>query len=145
MIDADLVTRKLVLVLQDVAALGPLLRVTREAFLTTPTNQALAERYLERMIGRMIDVNYHLITELGGSPPKDYYDSFLRLADYAVLDLEFARQVAGCAGLRNRIAHEYDDIDPDRIFDALPVAQRDVTEYVRQVNAYLERPGIDTP
>jgi hypothetical protein len=26
-------------------------------------DQAVAERHLERMIGRMIDVNYHLLTE----------------------------------------------------------------------------------
>jgi hypothetical protein len=28
------------------------------------------------MIGRMIDINYHLITEAGHAPPRDYDESF---------------------------------------------------------------------
>lgn len=109
-----------------------------EAFATGGVNQALAERYLERAIGRMIDVNYHLITELGGAPPRDYFESFVRLADHAVLDGQFARRIASCAGVRNRIAHEYDDIDPAKLHDALHDAMVDIPLYVQQVARFLD-------
>ena len=33
------------------------------------------------MIGRMIDVNYHLITESGQPPPPDCHASFLKLGE----------------------------------------------------------------
>ncbi len=138
MIDADLVTRKLALVGQDLRALAPLAALRQEAFLDGPTSQALAERYLERAIGRMIDVNYHLITELGGAPPKDYFESFIRLADYAVLDASFARRIAVCAGLRNRIAHEYDDIDPVKLHEALQDAARDLPVYIKHITAFID-------
>jgi len=76
MIDNTLVTRKITLILKDLSALTDLSRQSREAYLANPINEVLAERYLERMIGRMIDINYHLITESGQPPPKDYHESF---------------------------------------------------------------------
>ena len=69
-------------------------------------HQAVVERYLERTIGRMIDVNFHLITGAGHAPPTDYHASFVKLADLGVLESDFARQVARAAGLRNRLVHE---------------------------------------
>ncbi len=45
--------------------------LSREQYLGDSINEALAERYLERAIGRMIDVNFHLVTESGHAPPKD--------------------------------------------------------------------------
>ena len=59
MIDRALVTRKITLILKDLAALTDLSRQSREAYLANPINEVLAERYLERMIGLMIDINYH--------------------------------------------------------------------------------------
>ena len=57
-----------------------------------------------------------------------------------VLDREFASRIARRAGLRNRIVHDYDDLDPAKAFDALKAAFDDVPEYLAQVNAFaLER------
>jgi uncharacterized protein YutE (UPF0331/DUF86 family) len=138
MVDVELVTRKLTLVGEDLRALEPLSALSVAAFATGGVNQALAERYLERAIGRMIDVNYHLITELGAAPPRDYFESFVRLADHGVMDSQFARRIASCAGLRNRIAHEYDDIDPAKLHDALRGAMVDVPLYAQHVARFLD-------
>ena len=39
-------------------------------YLASATDEVLAERYLERIIGRMIDINYHVLTESGQPPPR---------------------------------------------------------------------------
>lgn len=137
MIDPELVTRKMVLIAEDLRALEPLARESLADYLASPTDEVLAERYLERIIGRMIDVNYHVLTESGQAPPKDYYDSFVALGGLGVLDPEFARQIAACAGVRNRIAHEYEAIDPVRVHEALRSAARDVPQYMKAVSAHL--------
>lgn len=137
MIDAELVTRKMVLISKDLAALEPLARKEQSAYLASAIDEVVAERYLERMIGRMIDVNYHLITETGHPPPADYYQSFTELATLGVLDHDLARRLAPCAGLRNRIVHEYDELDPAKVHDALQFALREIPEYLRRVEAYL--------
>ncbi|HJU06026.1 MAG TPA: hypothetical protein VJ692_12820 [Nitrospiraceae bacterium] len=69
--------RKLTLIMQDLPALIDLARKSSDEYLADTIHGVLAERYLERVIGRMIDVNYHLITELGLAPPRDYHESFI--------------------------------------------------------------------
>ncbi|HEX7550433.1 MAG TPA: HepT-like ribonuclease domain-containing protein [Candidatus Methylomirabilis sp.] len=97
------------------------------------------ERYLERMIGRMIDINYHLITESGFPPSADYYQSFLQLERLGILPHDLAPTIAACAGLRSRIVHEYDEIDPARVNEALQTTARDVPQYLTHIYGYLER------
>ena len=139
MIDVDLVTRKLLLITSDLQALAPLAAKSREAYLANPIDEVLAERYLERLIGRMIDINYHLLTESGQAPPPDYHRSFVELAAIGVLDPVFARRIAISAGLRNRIVHEYDAIDPAKVHEALQTALSEVGEYLSRVRAWMER------
>jgi len=137
-VDRELVTRKLLLITQDLDAVAPFAAKPVSTFLESRIDQAVVERLLERMIGRMIDVNYHLITEGGQPPPSDYHASFLKLAELRIVDADFARRIARCAGLRNRLVHEYEEIDPRKIFDALQTARDDIVVYVRRVEAYLD-------
>ena len=141
MIDAELVTRKILLITRDLAALDPIAKKPPGEYLSSATDELVAERYLELIIGRMIDINYHLITESGQAPPGDYYDSFVRLGSLGILDGEFAARIAACAGLRNRIVLEYDEIDPAKVHEALQVALREIPAYLRRINEHLGRPG----
>jgi uncharacterized protein YutE (UPF0331/DUF86 family) len=136
-VDRDLVTRKMALILDDLRAVTPIAQKPLDDYLASATDEIVTERYLERMIGRMIDINYHLITEAGHAPPRDYYDSFTQLAKLRILEPPFASQIAACAGLRNRLVHEYDEIDPRRVYEGLQAAVRDMPEYLRRVNDYL--------
>ena len=139
MIDVELVTRKLLLITRDLEALGPIAAKDRATYLATPLDEVVVERYLERMIGRMIDINYHLITEADHPPPADYYASFTALADLKILDREFASRIAGCAGLRNRIVHEYNDLDSAKVHEALQAAMQDIPVYLTKVRDYTSR------
>ncbi|MGH7856938.1 MAG: type VII toxin-antitoxin system HepT family RNase toxin [Candidatus Binatia bacterium] len=139
MIDPDLVTRKMVLITADVNALAPFARKTVDDYVASSTDELVVERYLERMIGRMIDINYHLVTEAGHPPPRDYYHSFTELARIRVLPADFATRIAACSGLRNRLVHEYDEIDPARVYEALQSAVRDVPEYLNYVQEHLAK------
>jgi uncharacterized protein YutE (UPF0331/DUF86 family) len=111
MIDRELVTRKVTLILGDLDELRVVASRPRDQYLASIRDELVAERLLERIIGRMIDINYHLLTETGQPPPRDYYESFVQLGTTRVLPIDFARRVAACAGLRNRIVHEYDEVD----------------------------------
>ncbi|MCX6543893.1 MAG: DUF86 domain-containing protein [Acidobacteria bacterium] len=139
MIDTELVTRKILLITKDVEALQGLADMTPDVFLESSINAVIAERYIERAVGRMIDINYHLLTESGQAPPPDYYQSFIQLSALGVYPSECGQRIAACAGLRNRIAHEYDDIDPQKLFEAVRQAVHDVPEYLRGVDTWLSR------
>ena len=139
MIDPVLVTRKLTLILQDLPALTELSQKGTDDYLANPIHEVLAERYLERVIGRMIDINYHLITEQDRPPPKDYHESFLILGSLGILVPAFAREIALAAGLRNRIVHEYDEIDARKVHEALQTAVKQIPIYLDHVNRFIEK------
>jgi len=136
-VDRDLVTRKIALIVDDLRAVTPIAQKPVDDYLASATDEIVTERYLERMIGRMIDINYHLVTEAGHPPPRDYYESFTQLAKLRILSPAFASQIAACAGLRNRLVHEYDAIDPRRVYEGLQAAVRDIPEYLRRVHEHV--------
>jgi uncharacterized protein YutE (UPF0331/DUF86 family) len=137
MIDRTLVTRKINLIVTDLVELTSFGEMTLETYLAQRLHSAAAERYLELIIGRMIDINFHIITELGYPPPKDYFESFVSLGAHRVLPRDFARRIASAAGLRNRIVHEYDVIDQRMIHQAIQQALRDIPRYLDHVNDFL--------
>ena len=139
MIDAALVGRKALLITRDLADLAPLARTPLADYLANARDELVAERLLERIIGRMIDINYHLLTETAHPPPADYYASFTELAALGVYDIELGRRIAACAGLRNRIVHEYDEVDPRKVHEALGTAIQDVSTYLRAIEDYVKR------
>jgi len=143
MIDTILVVRKINLISQDLDELLPISRKDLNEYLSSRIDEILAERYLERMIGRMIDINYHLITESGHPPPADYFQSFAQLGKLGILPPALAQQIAACAGLRNRIVHEYDEIEPRRVYEGLQAAVRDIPQYLAHIHQYLQRPPTD--
>jgi len=137
-LDRDLLTRKMLLIAQDFDGLAAIRDRGLDAYRGDRRDQAVAERHLERMIGRMIDINYHVLTESGHPPPADYHASFVQAGALGALEPAFARRLASSAGLRTRIVHEYDQLDHDRVFEALSAALHDVPEYLASVNRYLE-------
>jgi uncharacterized protein YutE (UPF0331/DUF86 family) len=136
-IDPELVTRKLVLIGSDLKEIARLAEMPLPEYLGDSRSEVLAERYLERIIGRMIDINFHMITESGHAPPRDYYGSFVIMGTLEILPQDLARRMASCAGLRNRIVHEYDEIDTVRVHTALGDAARDVVAYLKQIESHL--------
>jgi uncharacterized protein YutE (UPF0331/DUF86 family) len=138
-IDAALLDRKALLITRDLADLAPLAGKPLADYLASPTDELVAERLLERIIGRMIDINYHLLTETGHPPPADYYVSFTQLTALGVYDADFGRRIATYTGLRNRIVHEYDEVDPHRVHEALATATRDMVTYLRAIQDYVKR------
>ena len=142
-VDAALVTRKLVLIASDLEQLRTIDGRGREAYLSSRFDQAVVERLLERIVTRMIDINYHLITATGHPPPSDYHAFFQQLAHVGVLNVEFASRIARAAGLRNRLVHDYDDLDQQLLFGALAEALVDVAAYTAAVHAFVRNRQIN--
>ena len=138
-LDRELVTRKLLLITADLDPLREIHNKSLNAFLASTIDQAVVERLLERAITRMIDINYPVITALGHPPPADYHSSFLQLSELSVLDGDFARQIARAAGLRNRLVHDYEDLDPRKVFEALGSALEDLPIYLSRINEHLKQ------
>jgi uncharacterized protein YutE (UPF0331/DUF86 family) len=137
-IDREVLIRKSTLITEDLVRLRPFASLAAADYLARLDAQLATERLLERMIGRMLDVNYHVVVELGGVAPKDFFESFLKMADLGALPPEFARQIAQAAGLRNRLAHEYNEIDPRQVHQAAGRALVDIPIYLDHLQRFLD-------
>ncbi len=130
-IDKKLIQRKITLINSDLKSLKKLSGLSLKTYLSKEEYEVLAERYLERIIGRMIDINYHILSEKENKIPTDFYSSFVMLGKKKYLPSKLAGTMANSAGLRNRLAHEYDEIDAKKVFEAAISCLRDVPKYLK--------------
>ncbi len=136
--DEKLVERKITLINRDLGHLRILAGFTVEQYLSKEENETLAERYLERIIGRMIDINYHILVEEERVMPLDYHDSFIEMGKKEYVPVKLSEKLAHAAGLRNRLAHEYDEIDEKKVYQAVQSCMEDVPEYLTEIIKFIE-------
>jgi len=137
-IDKELINRKITLITSDLKSLKVLSKLSLKTYLSKSEHEALAERYLERIIGRMIDINYHVLSEKENEIPTDFYNSFIKMGRKKYLTVKFAETMANSAGLRNRLAHEYDEIDPKKVFQSIESCLKDVPKYLKSIVRSLD-------
>lgn len=136
-IDEKIIMRKITFINRDLKLLAGLSRLTLAEYLKKPEHEALAERYLERIIGRMIDINYHILTKAKKHSPLDMYSSFVDMGKKGYFDRKLAEKLADSVGLRNRLTHEYDEIDEKKIYKAMKTSLMDVPKYLAQIDKML--------
>lgn len=136
-LDEQLIQRKTKLIEEDLALLKPYRAMQKKTYIADEKAQLIVERLMERIIGRLIDINYHLLKEQYGIIPTNYYDSFLALAKEHVVDEVLASSVAKSTGLRNILAHDYDEIDNGKVYDTIRIALSEVPQYLKAIISYL--------
>jgi len=137
-IDKEIISRKITFINKDLLALKKLGKLSLKTYLSKADYEAMTERYLERIIGRMIDINYHILSELENQIPNDYYNSFIVLGEKKYLPARLSETLANSAGLRNRLAHEYDEIDEKKVFSAIGTCLKDVPKYLKHILKALD-------
>jgi len=101
-VDAALVRRKLARIAASIDALGPLAQLTLPEYRARLYERKAAERFLQEGIEAALDVNAHLIAELGAEVPDDYYGGFVKLGDLGVLPRELALSLAPLTSTRTQ-------------------------------------------
>lgn len=81
--------------------------------------QDIVERRFEKAIQACLDVASHIVASRATREPSSYRDLFQVLAEEDVLDPDLADTMGELAGFRNVLAHDYAEIDHDRVHDHL--------------------------
>jgi uncharacterized protein YutE (UPF0331/DUF86 family) len=140
LLSRELIQQKSKGILADCTALNRLLDDSSfEALIVDKEKCTLAERYLERIVNRAIDINMHIIRVLGDAPPDDYTGSFTHLATLRVLTPALAHAIAPAAGARNILVHEYDNVDMHLFYSSLTDAVQYFPQYIGAINAFIEK------
>ena len=141
-IDAATVRRKLNLMVECLSLLRPIADRSVEEYKDDPYRKGAAERFFQKTVEAAADINAHLAAELGREAPEDYYRSFIRLADLGVISKSLAESIAPFSGVRNRLVHEYDEIDDARVLAAIREAQRIIPQYIEEIDGFLRKQGL---
>lgn len=75
----------------------------------------------------------HCLSDGGWTVPSRFADVFLALADQGIVAPELAQRMAEASGLRNLIAHQYGDLDPDRLFAIATTGPDDLLAFCGEV------------
>lgn len=136
-LDKELLIRKMKLVEEDLAVLKNYRELSLEDYLEDNESKLAVERLLEKITGRLIDINYHTLREEYEIMPEDYYSSFIDMGKNRVIDEDFANEIAKSAGLRNALAHEYEEIDQKMVYEAMQKAVIQVPVYLKKVADFI--------
>lgn len=141
MVNKEFINRKIKLIQEDLALLEPMANLSLEELAKNPVSYSATERYLERIVTRAIDINRHLIAELGTGTEKvrTYQDTFLALAELKIYPDDFAKTVAPSAGLRNILVHEYDSVDIKKIYTSAGEALKHYAQYCKFLLEFLDK------
>ena len=117
MVKPDVVAQKVASARGRLQAADPIFERSLDEFLEDEPARDLACFYLFLAIQECIDIAAHWIADEDWGAPGDIAEVFDILRDKGVIDAEMARGMRGATGLRNRIAHGYGSLDPDRIWE----------------------------
>jgi len=112
-----------------------------EPLRTRPQSDFEADSYLRDIVERnlevaaqcCIDICHRIINLENARKPLDYYEAFIILSEIGVLPIDFAKQIAPLAGLRNILVHEYLGIDWNHVYRNLQNMQNliNFSDYIR--------------
>jgi len=141
MLNKDFVQRKVGLIQRDVERLGELSKFSLDEIFSDYSKANTLERLLEKIINRAIDINQHIISKLAKGSEKvvSYEDTFHLLSDLGVYPKSFGQKIAPSAGLRNRLVHEYDDLDEKILYSSISKEVKQYIRYCRYVLDFLKK------
>lgn len=141
MLDLELIKRKVSLIQDELKQLTEFEDLTFEKMTHDYRTQAMIERFLERTITRAIDINQHIIAEVGKhlQAVRTYRNTFIRLSDLDVYSGEFAQRIAPSAGLRNALVHDYNNLDTEILQKSIGQTIKEFNEYTKYILAFVEK------
>lgn len=98
----------------------------------------IAERLFQLLVDEIIDINQHFIKELGLNISNDLEGTFHILGENNILPLDFALKIAPVVGLRNRLMHRYEKLDPKIFIESFQKDYSDFEKYIKFIVDYLE-------
>jgi uncharacterized protein YutE (UPF0331/DUF86 family) len=90
-----------------------------EERLGDPLHQLAAERGLHVAAEAIFDIGHHLLAGRGRPVPPTYREVVPALVREGILEAALGSRLEGMAGLRNILVHDYVDIEPARVWQAV--------------------------
>ena len=141
MVDKEFIEEKINLITRDLSRLNVFSYFTISQMAEDFIKYGALKNMLMEIIGRALDINEHLISELADSKieaPKNYKETFLFLKNLKILPEDFADEISKSAGFRNAIVHEYNNLDQNIVYRTVGEAIDQYAKYCDYILKFLE-------
>jgi uncharacterized protein YutE (UPF0331/DUF86 family) len=132
----ELITEKLIKMKDYLDQLQKFTPSTYDKYVNDLISKYAVERLVQLIVDLALDVNNVILAALKKPPASDYFSSFINLAECRVLDEAFAYQIAPSTGLRNRLIHEYEDINDAIVYKSISQTVQQYTIYIKEINRF---------
>jgi len=148
-VDVEAINKKLAGMTRRLNLLSAYQSLTFDEYLQSEDRQAAIERFLEIIIQAAIDINKILLKQVSGIKLTRHSQSFtnaevfLLIGEHGFIPQELAEQLAESGRFRNVLAHLYDDIIPEKAYDALQKSLIQYPQYITAIQSYLDSLEVD--
>ena len=137
MFNQQLVAERLEIIRAAVVRLKKIAKVSLEEFEDNEDLQDIAENRLRRALEALFDLGRHLAVKSGAGIPQDYRSIIVLLKDKGVFPTDYAEQIYGMAGYRNRLIHDYNKVTPAELHSILQTKLTDLERFCKYVAHYI--------
>ncbi|NPV73556.1 MAG: DUF86 domain-containing protein [Pelotomaculum sp.] len=138
MYNQNLIAGRISIIRSAVKRLKLLAQISSEEFCGNEDFVDIAENRLRRAIEALFDLGRHLAVKSGAGVPSDYRSVIELLKDSKIIPAEFARQIAGMAGYRNRLIHDYNKVTPEELYQILQTRLSDFEFFCQCIVDFLK-------
>jgi len=107
-------------------------------YISSKKDKYAVERLLQLIVDLALDINNIIIKDADKPPASDYYNSFIELIEIGVLNEKFAYEIAPSTGLRNRLVHEYENVDDKIVFESIDKTYNYYIKYIKEISEYMK-------
>jgi uncharacterized protein YutE (UPF0331/DUF86 family) len=113
---------------------------TLDAFVSDDQLRHALEHRLMLACQAALDIAAHLAVRAGPRGPSSYADAMRTIGDLGVVPGSLAERLVGLVGVRNALAHDYLDVDAERVFAALNDLEP-IEQFVTSVVGWIDARG----
>lgn len=139
MVDRRVIGRKLDQIEHHLERIRSLPDLSLEAFKNDVANQDIFLFNLTQAIQNCIDIATHIVSDEGWGMPGTQSEGFDILKEKGVIQAELTERLVSMVGFRNRVIHEYEELDLDIVYSIWQKRVRDIEEFCLAV---VERFGL---
>lgn len=141
-IDKKFIKRKFEALQDYIDKLKEFRAINPQNYVADYRHHALAEHYLQLCIEIVLDVARHLVISLNLKTPEESHGLLPALEKAHILSADFVKRNLKMPGFRNRLVHEYEDIDHAKTFAYLQEHLQDFGEFMKQISGYVSKKDI---
>ena len=133
MVDQIKLTRLLSLLSQYLTDLKVETEISFDNFKKDIKTRRFVERTLQMCIEVCLDAGSHIIADNGWKEAATNVDVFSRLEEHGVVSSNLLKKLLQMASFRNRLVHDYAEIEPEIVFGILQNHLSDFEDYISQL------------